>query len=284
MRPAPSPGRPALPAAVIPRFVLLCAMLAAQPAWAHEFWLLPQHPQPSSTGATVPLALAVGEQFEGERVAFSRALVAGFRRHAAGASHDLLAVLPREGRSPLVQMQLRAGTHLVELTTHPAAITLSADQFHAYLHEEGLDHITRQREASGRAHTPARERYRRTVKALVQVGETTDDSHAVRTGQKLELVPAGHPARQAPGEDLAFQVLFEGRPLSGALVKFWHRRGGQTLVVRTRSDAHGRVVVTPPWPGPWMASVVHMVPVTDSSEFDWDSYWGNYTFSLGQRR
>ena len=45
-------------------------------------------------------------------------------------------------------------------------------------------------------------------------------------------------------------------------------------------DAEGRVTVTPPWAGTWMASVVHMVPATDSPNHDWDSHWGNLTFAL----
>ena len=35
-----------------------------------------------------------------------------------------------------------------------------------------------------------------------------------------------------------------------------------------------------PVDGGWMLSVVHMIPVADSTEVDWDSYWGNLSFAL----
>lgn len=263
----------------LPLLALLLFFGAA--AHAHEFWVLPQQFTLPAAPAAIPLQLAVGENFAGEPVAFSRALVARLRRHSAAGATDLgETVAPGEPR-PSLPLQLgRPGTHLVELTTHPSEITLSADKFHAYLHEEGLDHVIRSREAAGEANAPGRERYRRTIKTLVQVGPGLDDSFARRTGQKLELVPASHPARHAAGRDLGFQLLFDGRPLANALVKFWHRRGSQTLVVRTVTDAQGKVVVTPPWPGTWMASAVHMVRATDSPAHDWDSYWANFTFAL----
>lgn len=269
---------------ILPSALLLLAVLAGSRAFAHEFWMLPQQFQ-LPAAAAVPLTLAVGENFNGDPVPFSRPLVARLRRHAAGGSVDLLDTLPEDGDRRALPLRLPLpGTHLVELTTHPSEITLSADKFHAYLHEEGLDHVIALRERAGTAAKPGRERYRRTIKTLVQVGQTYDQSFATRTGQRLELVPAAHPGLRGAGEDLGFQLLFDGRALPGALVKFWHQRKGQTLVVRTRTDGRGQVVVTPPWPGTWMASAVHMVPASDSPAHDWDSYWANFTFALAARQ
>jgi len=176
----------------------------------------------------------------------------------------------------------RAGTHLLALDTHPSEIVLEAGKFHAYLHEEGLQSVIAAREAARTATTPGRERYRRHIKTLVQVGPVSDPTALARTGQLLEIVPLVDPLRRAAGKDIGFQVVFDGRPLAGALVKFWHRRGGQTLIVRTVTDPQGRVTLTPPWAGTWMASVVHMVPAKDSPNHDWDSHWGNLSFELSR--
>lgn len=252
-------------------------------AAAHEFWMLPKA-FVLPPGSATELSLAVGENFVGEPVAFSPALVAALRQYAAGQSADLRARVPARAPAPALALPLQQpGTHLVAFDTHPSQVVLAADKFHAYLHEEGLDFVIRQREAAGTAARPARERFRRNVKTLLQVGDKPDDTFAVRTGQRLELAPLANPYSLAPGDDLGFQVLFDGKPLANALVKAWHRRGAQTVIIRTVTDAQGRVAVTLPWAGSWMLSVVHMVPVTDSKEHDWDSFWGNLTFALPAR-
>lgn len=259
--------------------LVLLAALGGTGARAHEFWMLPER-FVTSPGAAVRLSLSVGENFAGEPVAFSAPLVASFQHFSAASRTDLrLNVAPTAAPDFSIRLN-SAGTHLLALDTHPSEIVLEAGKFHAYLHEEGLQAVIAAREAAGTAATPGRERYRRHIKTLVQAGPASDRTALMRTGQRLEIVPMTDPLRHQVGRDIGFQILFDGQPLTGGLVKFWHRRGGQTLIVRTLSDPKGRVVVTPPWPGTWMASVVHMVPARDSPNHDWDSHWGNLTFSL----
>jgi uncharacterized GH25 family protein len=76
------------------------------------------------------------------------------------------------------------------------------------------------------------------------------------------------------------QLMFNGKPLKGALVKAWHQGDSQITVLRARTDARGRFAYRLPWSGVWMVSVVHMVPVTGEPGVDWDSHWGNLTFEL----
>jgi uncharacterized GH25 family protein len=82
----------------------------------------------------------------------------------------------------------------------------------------------------------------------------------------------------SPGAGLGVKVLFESKPLAGALLKAWHKRGGQTVMVRATTRADGIVEFDLPYAGPWMISVVHMVPVTGAPDIDWDSFWGSLTF------
>ncbi len=115
---------------------------------------------------------------------------------------------------------------------------------------------------------------------LVQVGPRHDASYAVRTGQRLEIVPQRHPGQMRAGDALPLQLLFDGRPLEGRLVKLWHKRGTRTELLRATTDGQGKVSFTPPWPGVWMASVVQMVPAQETPAADWDSFWGNLTFEI----
>lgn len=258
---------------------LLFSTVIAWPAAAHEFWMAAQ-PFSAAAGEPVAVTLHVGEQFAGDAVPFSSRHAAMLRLYNAQGRQDLLPQLPAE---PVPQAELAfpdAGTQLLAFDSHPSFIELSADKFHAYLHDEGLDAVIQARERSGRAATPGRERYRRNVKALVRVGGKSDGTYAVRTGQRLEIVPGNDPLVLPPGGMLAVSLHFDGKPLAHALLKAWHRQDGRTTAIRVRTDAQGKASFILPFAGTWMISAVHMVPAAGTRDADWDSFWANLTFDL----
>ena len=259
-----------------------CVLLAAPALCAHEFWMLPGSFH-VPVGQAAPLSLAVGENFAGEPLAFSPALVARLRQITAQGSTELPTRTLPGATSPHIALQLaRAGTHLVALDTHPSFIELEAGKFNDYLRLEGLQAVLLAREQAGLAGTPGRERYRRNVKTLVEAGGRSDETFARRTGQRLEIVPGADPFRITAPAPLSFRVLFDGRPLPKALLKVWQRGAGGVTALQAVTDARGAATLALPATGTWMASVVHMVPVRDTPGVDWDSYWGNLTFSLGR--
>lgn len=259
-------------------------------AMAHEFWLLAQPTRQPAQGAAV-LSISVGEHWEGERLPFTPSYIAQLRHYACGKAIDLTTLLPAtESGSGFVAPLGCIGTHIFALDSHPNVITLSADKFTAYLHEEGLDDIIKRREATGHSATPGRERYRRHVKALLQTKGSEERSAdlttraATRTGQRLEILPVGDPSSQATGLSMRFQLLFDGRPLSNRLVKAWHKPGNQTLTIRGHSNSAGIVAFDFPYVGQWMISTVHMIAVDGAEAVDWDSFWGNLTFSVSSEK
>ena len=270
--------------------LLFIALLVAQPLRAHEFWLTPLT-APLVAGDSAKLTLRVGEYFEGDLIGFSAPQTLDLRQYTSSGSIDLRALLPRDNPVPALLVPLSTpGTHMMIFNSHPSTISLSADTFHAYLHDEGLDFIKAQREAAGNATAPGRERYRRFVKTLIRVAPKPpakalkavkpDTTHLTLTGQRLEIVPINNPLTMIPGGVLGVRVVFEGKPLKDALLKAWHQRGGQTLIIRAKTTADGSATFDLPFAGPWMISVVHMVPVLDVKEVDWDSLWSNLTFNL----
>lgn len=256
-----------------------CLWLAAPALSAHEFWMLPE-PSAPAAGQSVRLSLHVGEQFAGVPVAFTPELVATFRHFTAAGSNDLrMRTLPGATRPEVDVPLARAGSHLLVLDTHPSFIELEAGKFNDYLREEGLQHVLKARERAGTSAQPGRERYRRNVKALVRVGDGSDGTFAVRTKQRLEIVPRTDPFHAVPGAALAFEVNFEGRALPAALLKIWQRSGDGVTQLEAVTDRRGAASFTLPRAGTWMASVVHMVPAAERG-IDWDSYWGNLTFTV----
>ena len=128
-----------------------------------------------------------------------------------------------------------------------------------------------------------RERFRRNAKLLVGVDDKTDRTFAKRTGQRLEIVPLADPFGIGPGDRLAWQITFDGKPLNNVLLKAWHKDGPQVSVVRARTDAVGQVTLAFPFAGSWLLNAVHMVP-GDGVNVDWESYWSSLTFELLARR
>ena len=255
---------------------------------AHEFWLVPVT-TPLTVGSVARVGVKVGEFFEGESLPWSAPQTVALRLHTADGNVDLLPSLARRGAMPELLVPLRQpGTTMVTFDSQPNTISLPADTFHAYLHDEGIDFIKARRLASGDDKKPGRERYRRFVKTLMHVQAAApvepltapDDTFSRVAGQRLEIVPLNNPLALAPGGDLGVKLLFDGQPLAGALVKTWHRKDGQLLIVRTRSAADGTAALTLPHPGAWMVSVVHMVPAVGVKDIDWDSLWANLSFGL----
>lgn len=275
------------------RLALLLAtwVLATTPVAAHEFWMTAPNTA-LRAGDTARLGLVVGEFFEGESIGFSAPQTLALRQYTAAGRQDLRRLLPPRSVLPTLDLALpAAGTYLIAYDSQPNQIALSADRFHAYLHDEGLDFIKAQREANGTADKPGRERYRRNVKTLLRVlsapgadAQATgpDQTFATRTGQRLEIVPMADPLALRPRDSLPLQVWFDDKPLAGALLKAWHKQSGQTLTLRSVTTAEGKATFNLPYAGAWMLSVVHMVPVTGIRDVDWDSLWGSLTFHLSE--
>ena len=255
----------------------------APAANSHEFWLQAQ-PYTPEVGGNAALSLQVGENYDGELTPLVDERTAALRRYAAGTVSDLMPQLPRRTALPRLDVPMSsAGLQLFVFDSQPITFSLPAGTFHAYLHDEGLDHVIEQRTAAGKAAEPGRERYRRHVKTLVRAGGVSDGTYAVPTGQRLEITPLSDPYAAAPGATLRFGLTFDHRPLAGALVKGWHKRDGQLLLIKAKTDAAGQVALSLPYAGEWMVSVVHMIPAVNAPDADWDSFWGNLSFVLPAR-
>lgn len=264
-------------------WIALCALLSSNASQAHEFWI-------QATSFTPPvnrpldLTLHVGENFVGDLVGVTALHAASFKVHSKRGVEDLGSRLPRgPGLAALPLALTHPGTHVLAYQSHPSEVVLEADKFHEYLRMEGLEAIVQQRVAAGTAAAPGRERFRRSAKALLRAGNSADGTFAVRTGQRMEIVPLADPLSGKAGEPLRFLLAFDGKPLPGALLKAWHRRGPAAVTVSARSDAQGHAALSLPHGGPWLLNVVHMIPAVGVPNLDWDSFWGSLTFEIPSR-
>jgi uncharacterized GH25 family protein len=249
-------------------FVILlsCAAKAA----AHDFWIEPSTFRPA-VGETVTLSLRVGQDFAGDPVARSAQLVESFVvRDAAGER----AIPGIENRDPAGFVRVeRAGLAMIGYRSKPYPLTLPADRFEQFLRDEGLERILALRERGGQSKSPDRERFYRFAKTMLVTGAAASGFDRP-FGYRYELVPETNAALDAP---LRVRVLFEGKPLAGALVTAISGDDPAARIAR-RSDAHGRVVLPLGRRGVWLIKSVQMVAAPPGVNADWESLWASVTF------
>ncbi|GKT19259.1 DUF4198 domain-containing protein [Acidovorax sp. SUPP2522] len=99
-------------------------------------------------------------------------------------------------------------------------------------------------------------------------------------GLPLEIVPLADPLSVKRGERLAVQVLFEGRPLVGAMVRADYIGDTHGKVLKT--DANGRVQVRLGSSGLNVIKANHTRERTDRTEADEDGFSATLAFTLPQ--
>src|SRR5206468_1552138 len=101
---------------------------------------------------------------------------------------DLSALLQFEPTTP--------GIHVITVETTPRILALDADKFNEYLVSDGLPHIYRLRFKEKTLNQPAKERYRKSPTALVQVGDGNTGAWNKPIGLPLQIVPLQNPFKR----------------------------------------------------------------------------------------
>jgi uncharacterized GH25 family protein len=90
-------------------------------------------------------------------------------------------------------------------------------------------------------------------------------------------VPEADPYALAAGGELPVRLLYQDKPLAGALVVAFSKERPEEKVT-ARSDAEGRVRLRLARPGIWLVKAVHMVEPSQEAGADWESLWASMTF------
>ena len=261
-------------------FGLMAVALIFSPLFAHEFWLMPSKFK-VAVNESINLTFYVGEDFTGE-IWGNRVKRTSKLTHFAGKMvEDLTPLAVKNDSSDLVLKFEKEGTHVLTMESKNSFIALEAEKFNAYLKDDGIDNIYQLREKQGELGKPSKERYRRCVKTLIQVGSKTDKTFKRNTGMPLEIIPLQNPYTLKMGDKMTVQVLFNGKPLADKMIVTWNKTATtKTRQQKLRTDAKGLMTFPLDQTGQWMVSTVQMIPVENDAEANYQSYWGNLTFEF----
>lgn len=256
-------------------------LTVAGPLVAHDLFLvLGSHFVAPNSTAEIRVMNGTFTQSE-SAVARSRlsdlSVVSGGRRRTL----DTASWTPRENDALLRVQVGEEGTYVVGASLTPNQITIDGKNFTGYLREEGLSAILRDRAQRNKTGEPARERYAKHVKVLVQVGNARSMDFSARLGYPAELVPVNNPYSLRVGQTLRVLSLVDGRQSGGETVIAGGRtRSGARIPRQTATaDANGLARIRLTHRGRWYVKFIHMEPVASDS-IDYESKWATLTFEV----
>jgi uncharacterized GH25 family protein len=246
---------------------------------AHDFWIEPSSFTPAP-GQRVAVRLRVGQGLQGDPVPRDPALLIRFISVGPSGEAPVPGVPNTE---PAGFTSFPApGLYTVAFESRRSPVELDAAKLDLYLKEEGLESITALRARKGQSGQGAKEVFSRCAKSLIATGGTAGPGFDRVLGQRLELVAEKNPYSLAGGGELPVRLLYQGKPLAGALIVAL-QRGRPDSRVAVRSDAKGRAALRLDRPGLWLVKAVHMIPAPPDAKADWESFWASLTFDLPVR-
>ena len=174
-----------------------------------------------------------------------------------------------------------SGTYVVGASTTPSMIALKAKDFNQYLSDDGIPDVLAARRKSGGLQKPAKERYHKHIKTLLQVGEARTNAYATELGYPAELVPLQNPYSLKAGATLSLRCLVDGKPMPNQFVQVGGRTpsGGRIPMRGLRADSTGVVHVRLQSAGVWYVKFINMTP-QKADTVDYESKWASLTFEI----
>ena len=260
------------------------AILAAAPALAHDFWLQPLHfsiPPKVST----PLTVLVGHGPYRSRWSGAVDRVVLMKSYGPNGAVDQKSALHPSSEKDGDFAFDKPGTYVLAFQSTYAESNLPFIRYNDYIKVEGLTPAIAYRERTKTTETPGREIYSRRAKSLIQVGSPQGQGAqpwvTKPVGLSLEIVPDKNPYTLPPNEELPVHVLYDGKPLAGALVKLTNLEFDVRPVAMHLSDAQGRASFMFPRTGTWLINVIWTKPISGNPKADFDTTFSSLTFGYG---
>lgn len=175
-----------------------------------------------------------------------------------------------------------SGTYVIGASLRSRDLRLEAKDFNTYLATDGIPDVLAARKTSGELNKPARERYAKHVKALIQVGSTRTAGYGAELGYPAELVPLDNPYSLKPGGTFRVRAVVEGEPAVNQVVISGGRTpaGGRIAQRTVRTDKEGVARIRVSSRGVWYVKFIHMQRAAADTTINYESKWATLTFGV----
>ena len=177
-----------------------------------------------------------------------------------------------------------AGTYVVGASLLSREITLKAEEFNAYLKEDGIPDVLAARGRANELTKDATERYAKHIKAIIQVGARRTGDFSTVLGYPAEIVPLENPYSLGAGSTLRVRALVDGKAVANQLVVSGGRSpsGARLRESRVRTDASGVARIRLTSRGQWYVKFISMAPFEGTEKIDYESKWATLTFEISR--
>ena len=264
---------------------LAAVTLASVPLAAHDFWLQPLRFW-TAPGTPMPMTFLVGHGAARQRSSIAKDRFGVFRAVGPQGVRDHKSELTIGRAADVAPRFAQPGTYVVAFSTSNVTSDLPARRFNDYATVEGLTLVLKQRAASNSSAKPGRELYSRRGKALIQVGPIGRLPQPYVTapiGLGLEIVPLLNPYALGNSLTLPVRVLYQGRPLAGALVKLNNLAADAEPVEKHLTDSTGQTSFTARRSGNWQLNVVWSQPLPKNPQAEFLTTFSSLSFGFSGR-
>ena len=187
----------------------------------------------------------------------------------------------RDGSDPAGFFRIATpGLLVIGYRSNPSAIEQTADKFNQI--PEGRRARGRRRTASSAQTRPAPKlasSFPGAPRACCFPGHRARHRAIVRSASRSNWSPSENPYALNAGQEMPVRLIYENRPLAGALVVAMNRlHPSEKLTART--DEAGRARFKLHQNGMWLIKAVHMVPAPADAHAEWESFWASLTFEI----
>jgi uncharacterized GH25 family protein len=259
-------------------FLISFVLALASPSFAHDLWLIPPAKAKAKEKATITAisgtTFPLGDQAPDTAKFAKRWAVA-----PDGTKIDVDADGIKDKAGLMSFTPEESGVYLLAVQTNPKVLKLEAEAFNDYLVSDGLSHIYRLRHKEKSLNQAGVERYSKSPKVLLSVGEANDTDVSKPMGLPLEIVPLSNPNKLKVGETWKVRVLFHDKPLTGVFLGWDHPGEGDDVQGTVRTNAKGEALIPIAQKGLLTIRLTHMTR-PKAAEYEWESFWTTLTVHL----
>ncbi len=265
---------------IFPFFFLLSINLSL----AHDYWLQPRK-FILSKGDTLVVHLYVGDRLKKEiERELQKDMTLKFEIFTDAKSVNLLDKSP-DKILPVIEKEVDfEGLALIAMERNYAYVELNRKEFLEYVKHDVGDKELSEIEKLMKKLPPReieREKYTRYIKSLIVAGRIFDgDIYKKVLGQRLEIILLNNPYRLKPGDSIEAQILFEGKPLANKTVIGYNIYQGKFFEYKVKTGRNGKVKFKVKNPGLWLIRLTHILPCSNCSDADWESFWASFSFEI----